>query len=129
MEPNQKVRDGAHVRSFMHMFDRSVSPEDLILLAKADYMGRLGEGEDRAALAEAYQETENSLNAMLREYRDRMSRPYLMGRDLIEAGVSPGPVFSRALDYAHKLRLAGVPKEEQLRQTLGMIRKRDRDEG
>ena len=122
MEPNQKVRDGAHVRSFMHMFDRSASPEDLILLAKADYMGRLGEGEDRAALAEAYQETENSLNAMLREYRDRMSRPYLMGRDLIEAGVSPGPVFSRALDYAHKLRLAGVPKEEQLRQTLGMIR-------
>ena len=69
------------------------------------------------------------VDEMLREYRDRMSRPYLMGRDLIEAGVSPGPVFSRALDYAHKLRLAGIPKEEQLRQTLGMIRKRDRDEG
>ena len=46
-----------------------------------------------------------------------------MGRDLVEAGVQPGPVFTEALEYAHKLRLAGVPKEEQLSQTLGMIRK------
>ena len=123
MEPNKKVRDGAHVRAFMNMFDRSVRPKDLILLAKADYMGRIGEGTDRDALADAYTETENKLNAMLLEYEDRMSRPYLMGRDLIEAGIAPGPVFAGALEYAHKLRLAGVPKEEQLRQTLGMIRK------
>ena len=51
-----------------------------------------------------------------------MAEPYLMGRDLVEAGVKPGPGFTEALAYAHKLRLAGLPKEEQLRQTLGFIR-------
>jgi tRNA nucleotidyltransferase (CCA-adding enzyme) len=57
-----------------------------------------------------------------------MSRPYLMGRDLIKAGVLPGPVFTYALEYAHKLRLAGVSKDEQLSQTLGMIREQTRNE-
>jgi tRNA nucleotidyltransferase (CCA-adding enzyme) len=122
MEPNRKVQDTSGVKSFMKMFDRSVCPGDLILLAKADHLGRIGEGTDPETLAMKYVETESVLRAMLREYEDRMSRPYVMGRDLIEAGVTPGPVFTDALAYAHKLRLAGVPKEEQLRQTLGMIR-------
>ena len=60
---------------------------------------------------------------MLLEYESRMSRPYVSGKDLVDAGVTPGPVYTKALDYAHKLRLAGVSKEEQLSQTLGMIRK------
>ena len=38
--------------------------------------------------------------------------------------MKPGPVFTEALDYAHKLRLAGVPKEEQLRHVLGIIRQK-----
>jgi tRNA nucleotidyltransferase (CCA-adding enzyme) len=122
MEPNRKVQDASGVKSFMKMFDRSVCPGDLILLAKADHLGRIGEGTDRETAAAKYEKTESVLREMLREYEDRMSRPYVMGRDLIEAGLTPGPVFSDALAYAHKLRLAGVPKEEQLRQTLGMIR-------
>ena len=127
MEPNRKVQEGAGVKSFMKMFDRSVCPGDLILLAKADHLGRIGEGADREALAANYEEKESVLRAILREYEDRMSRPYVMGRDLIAAGVAPGPVFTEALAYAHKLRLAGVPKEEQLSQTLGWIRKQNQD--
>lgn len=123
MEPNQKARDGAHIKSFMKMFDRSVNPKDLILLAKADHLGRIGEKSDRGTLEAEYEETGHILESMLAEYEDRMRRPYVMGRDLVEAGVQPGPVFTEALEYAHKLRLAGVPKEEQLSQTLGMIRK------
>ena len=123
MEPNQKARDGAHIKSFMKMFDRSVNPKDLILLAKADHLGRIGEKSDRGTLEAEYEETGHILESMLAEYEDRMRRPYVMGRDLVETGVQPGPVFTEALEYAHKLRLAGVPKEEQLSQTLGMIRK------
>ena len=123
MQPNQKVRDGAHRRSFMKMFDQSVNPKDLILLAKADHLGRIGEKADRKILEAEYEEIGHRLDEMLAEYEDRMNRPYVMGRDLVEAGVQPGPVFTEALEYAHKLRLAGVPKEEQLSQTLGMIRK------
>ena len=126
MEPNQKVRNHSHIRSYMKMYDRSVNPHDLILLAKADHLGRIGEGTDRNALLAEYEEIETLLNKMLLEYQDRMSRPYIMGKDLLEAGITPGPVYSKALAYAHKLRLAGVPKEEQLSQTLGMIRKEDR---
>ena len=49
-----------------------------------------------------------------------------MGRDLVEAGVKPGPGFTEALAYAHKLRLAGLSKEDQLRQTLGYIRRAEK---
>ncbi len=126
MEPNQKAAMDSHVKAFMKMFDRSVCPEDLLLLAKADHMGRVGVREDREALAEAYEATESKLREMLAVYEERMSRPYVMGRDLIEAGEKPGPLFSAALAYAHKLRLAGVPKEEQLKSTLAWIREEKR---
>jgi len=52
-----------------------------------------------------------------------MCRPYVMGRDLIEAGLTPGEDFTQILDYAHKLRLAGVDKDSALRQVLGYARK------
>ncbi len=123
MEPNRKVRDDSHIKSYMKTFDRSVCPEDLLLLAKADYVGRVGEGMHRSGLEAEYGRTEELLKKMLRLYRDRMNRPFLMGRDLIEAGIQAGPVFSDAISYAHKLRLAGLTKEEQLRHTLAWLRK------
>ena len=52
-----------------------------------------------------------------------MAKPFLKGRDLIEAGLAPGPYFSEVLDYAHKLRLAGIDKENALKQTLSYARK------
>jgi tRNA nucleotidyltransferase (CCA-adding enzyme) len=45
-----------------------------------------------------------------------------MGRDLIEAGLKPGEDFTQILEYAHKLRLAGVEKENALKQVLGFAR-------
>ena len=65
-------------------------------------------------VADGYAETESRLREMLALYQDRMSRPYVMGKDLMAAGAEPGPRFTDALTYARKLRLAGVPKEEQL---------------
>ena len=79
---------------------------------------------DVDALAENSRETEAKLREMLAVYEERMKRPYLMGRDLIEAGLEPGPVFSEALAYAHKLRLNGIAKEDQLKQTLGWLQGR-----
>jgi tRNA nucleotidyltransferase (CCA-adding enzyme) len=51
-------------------------------------------------------------------YEEYMSRPHVSGNDLIEAGLTPGKDFSDFLSYAHKLRLAGIEKEEALKQTL-----------
>ena len=122
MKPNMMAECGSGEKSFMKLYDSSVCPEDLLLLAKADHFGRKKTEADREALAAGYAETEKTLQAMLALYRRRMAEPYLMGRDLVEAGVKPGPGFTEALAYAHKLRLAGLSKEDQLRQTLGYIR-------
>lgn len=115
MRPNMLAADRSGSRATARMFDRSVCPEDLLLLAKADHFGKGG--------AEDYGNTEAFLQKRLERFRELMSRQFVQGRDLIEAGIRPGPDFSEALAYAHKMRLAGVPKEEALAQTLAMIRK------
>ncbi len=48
------------------------------------------------------------------------------GKDLIEAGIEPSERFSEYLDYAHRLRLAGVDKASALKQTLALARKTER---
>ena len=55
-----------------------------------------------------------------------MAQPYVMGRDLIDAGLEPGPDFSDFLALAHKLRLAGIPKEDALKQVLAEARRKRR---
>ena len=122
MKPNRMVDDGAQVKSFMKLFDDCACPDDLLLLSRADYLGRQATPEDVPLLAERYASTEQRLRELLGIYRERMARPYLMGRDLINAGVRPGPQMGEALAYAHKLRLAGIPKAEQLSQAMGYLR-------
>ena len=56
-------------------------------------------------------------------YRDMMARPYVAGKDLIDRGIMPGDDFGTILEYAHKLRLAGVSKDDALKQTLSYARK------
>ena len=127
MKPNLLAGSGAHIKSYMRMYDRSVCPEELLLLARADHLGRVGPGSDRAALLSSYAETELRLREMLALYHARMSEPYLQGRDLVDAGLKPGPLFTEALACAHKLRLAGRPKEEQLKQAISFIRKQSKE--
>ena len=43
------------------------------------------------------------------------------GNDLIKEGLKPDKDFSAILAHAHKLRLAGIPLEEQRKQTLGYL--------
>ncbi len=93
---------------WMALFDASVCPEDLILLARAAHTGA----------ADDWPQTEARLRGLYALYRARMDRPCVMGRDLVEAGVQPGPAMGRALKYAHGLRLAGADKAAQLQDTL-----------
>ena len=52
-----------------------------------------------------------------------MARPYVQGADLVEAGFRPGKDFAEALQYAHRLRVAGVEKKAALRQTAAFLSK------
>lgn len=117
MKPNMMVEQHASRKAFMKMFDQSLSPKDLLLLAKADHLGR------GQAVQVSYDETEAFLREQLAVFEELMSRPFVRGADLVAAGVKPGPEFSEALAYAHKMRLAGVEKEHALKQTLAFLRK------
>ena len=115
MRPNMMASVRASRKATSKMFDQSVCPEDLLLLAKADYFGK--------GNAENYSTTEAFLQERLSFFQELMSRPFVQGRDLIEAGIEPGADFNEALAYSHKMRLAGVPKADALAQALAYIRK------
>lgn len=116
MRPNLLADHDAAVKSTNRMFDLSVCPNDLIYLASADLMGRSG--------TESCPDTKAFLFERLKVYNEYMSRPFVSGKDLIENGLKPDRDFSDILAYAHKLRLAGVPKSSAMKQTLAYARKR-----
>lgn len=114
MKPNIAAAANASVKSTNHLFDQAVDPDGLICLAVADDKGRI------TCMPSGYQEA--FLLERLRIYREYMARPYVMGRDLIDAGIAPAGDFSEILAYAHKLRIAGIEKGNALKQTLAYAR-------
>jgi len=115
MAPLIVAVNNSSVKSTNKMFDRSVDPMGLIQLSLADDRGRIS--------ANPIPSSEEFLMDRLAIFNDYMSRPYVMGKDLIDAGLKPGKEFTEILAHAHKLRLAGVPKEDALKQSLGFARK------
>lgn len=110
MKPNITVNHNSSVKATNKMFDSSVAPGDLIQLALCDSIGKLPKENTNNA--------EKFLFKRLEIFNEYMSRPYVMGRDLIEAGITPGESFSNLLELAHKLRLAGVSKQDALKQVI-----------
>ncbi|MBR4077000.1 MAG: HD domain-containing protein [Oscillospiraceae bacterium] len=115
MRPNIAAHNGASVKSTNKLFDEALVPRDLICLALADDRGRIS--------LKPAPSTEVFLMERVAVYEEYLARPYVMGKDLIAAGLTPGKDFSDILAYAHKLRLAGVPKDSALKQTLSYARK------
>ncbi len=113
MLPHTLVSDRPPVKTSNRMFDRCADPEALVWLARADRLG--------TALPPEPDDTPFLLERLAR-YRETMARPYVMGRDLIDAGLKPSERFSGYLEYAHRMRLAGLDKEDALRQTLALAR-------
>ena len=114
MRPNAIAAFGSSVKATNKMYDSVGTPKDLFLFAKCDHFGRICEASSVFH--------EDFLSDRLAIYEDTMAQPYVMGRDLLEAGLSAGPHFSKLLAHAHKLRLSGVKKEEALKQTLAYAR-------
>ena len=114
MKPNTVAGARSSAKTTNRMFDQAVDPEGLLCIALAD---------DRGRISTVHQgDNEEFLRHRLDIFREIMARPYVMGRDLIEAGLTPGAEFTRILGYAHKLRLAGVEKNSALKQTLAFAR-------
>lgn len=115
MKPNMSAYGKARIKSTNKMFDEAASPEDLIAFSAIDKSSEAFEGEGESNL--------QFLKKRLEVYKEYMARPYVKGRDLIDAGITPDEGFKEALEYAHKLRLAGVDKENALKQTVAFHRK------
>ena len=98
------------------MFDSVPDPMALLLLATADIRGQRGAG--------VGDEHTEFLTERLETYREYMSRPCVTGKDLIESGIKADEKFSQLLEYSHKLRLAGVSKDDALKQTLALARQK-----
>lgn len=110
MKPYVMLRACSSLKSFNRLFDESVSPEELLYLAFSDN-------------PKMTEEEKDCLFNKLSEFREIMSRPFVTGKDLIEAGLSPDRSFSELLSFSHKLRLAGISKESALKQTLSLGKK------
>lgn len=115
MKPNTVATARSAEKVTTRMFDRAEDPEALVCIALADDLGRIST--KPTGIHDKF------LRQRLALYREVMARPCVMGRDLIEAGLTPGQDFTELLDLAHKLRLAGVEKEAALKQVLGHARK------
>ena len=110
MQPCQLVRQQSEKNAYMQLFDKSVCPEDLLLLAQADTNGKTG--------GDGFERYCSRLYEMLRAYKDLMALPQVRGADLLAAGMKPGPEIGRAVASAHELHLQGIPKEDALQQVL-----------
>ena len=119
MKPNKLAANNSSIKSTNKLFDASVDPEALICLATSDRLGRIAKNEKCVPY-------EDFLYDRLNIYRDYLSQPYVMGQDLIDAGLTPSSKFSIYLNFAHKLRLAGIDKQSALKQTLALARKEEK---
>ena len=114
MQPNIKADNNSRIKSTNKMFDLSVEPHDLILLAECDSKGKIPIGKVNT----------DFLCDRLNIFHKMMEAPYLTGEDLIAAGFAPCEVFTDILAYAHKLRLSGVSKDHALSQTIWYAKKK-----
>ena len=116
MKPNMAAYSKSAVKNTNRMFDSAAAPEDLVYFAMSDKPVFSGD--------DPFTGDSDFLFERLKLYKETMAKPYVMGRDLIEAGLEPDIRFSELLDYAHKLRLAGIDKETALKQVLAEARKK-----
>ena len=114
MKPNQ-MYNTSKKKSMMKLWDDAIHPNDLILLAKADSLGR--------GIDKDYSEIEMALRASLKDYKELMKEPEVSGKDLIELGLKPGVQFSEYIKLGHKLHLSGLSKEDILKHISNNIKK------
>lgn len=110
MRPNKLYASDSKKKKTRQMFDLSLSPNDLILLSRADASGKLDEPYDENA--------EIWLRRRLQDYRECVARPMVTGKDLIEAGIAPGEAFRGLIARARMLHFSGLEKKRALETVL-----------
>lgn len=115
MKPNMAAYSRTAVKKTNKMFDDAASALDLVYFSMSDKPVFSG--------SDAFTGDPEFLFERLEVYKEIMARPWISGKDLVEAGLTPGKNFSEILEYAHKLRLADIEKASALKQVLAYARK------
>ena len=110
MRPNMLFGAKSKKKKTRQLYDMSVSPNDLILLSRADASGKLDEP--------YREENEAWLRERLEDYHQRLQLPMVTGQDLINAGLKPDKNFSALIQRARMLHFAGLDRKNALRQVL-----------
>lgn len=118
-QPLRLLRQGANEYPFFRLFDRSICPKDLLLLARADLLALPWDSWQEMNLPDM-----DILRRMLDKYRRLTAQPFVRGADLVAAGFAPGPDFGGVLAAAHELHLSGLGREEVLRRSIAMLREK-----
>lgn len=108
MSPAQMYESNSKVKKTNALYDRSVCPNDLILLSCADTAGKGFRCEQKTSFRKW---SFDRLNV----YNERMKQPQVGGKDLMNLGLKPSPMFSGLIYKAHQLHLSGVDKEAILK--------------
>ena len=111
MRPNVLAQAKSRKKKTRELFDLSVCPEDLILLSRADASGKRDKPYDESC--------EIFLRERLEDYYRVLKRPMVTGKDLIDAGLKPGPMFSEWLKRARMLHFSGIERDWALKQVVG----------
>ena len=119
MKPNMVAFNRSKLKVTNKMYDEAEAPEDLMYFASCDKPVMAGDV--------SFTGDETFLKERLEAYREIMAHDHVMGRDMIEAGFEPGELMGEMLEYAHKLRLAGISKDESLKQVISLGKKKLRE--
>jgi len=111
MRPNMLAKSQSKKRKSRMMFDLSLCPEDLILLARADAQGKTDKPYNLA-----YQDF---LNIRLQDYYGVIARGMIGGKDLIAAGFTPGVEMGEAIKRGRVLLFCGLDKRHAIKQLQG----------
>lgn len=122
MIPHQLIKDKSKDKSFYTLYDNCINPNDLILLNKCDDLGR---GIEIIDIVKTEQ-NQILLKEKLKEYRQLMKEPMITGKDLIDLGLKPSPLFKIILDKSHKLHLSGIKKDHILGQVCNSLEGEDK---
>lgn len=94
--------------------DRCVAPNDSIILS---YIDTSKADREELALSE-----DGWWDNRLAVYEKIKKEPEVTSRDLIKLGYKPGPMFKKIIDKCHQIHLAGVDKEDILKQLSSIVK-------
>ena len=108
MLPNKCASDNSRIKKTNKVFYYSIEPKDLIYFSYCD---------------RGNEDNSKYLNERYEEYKSMMLKPYVTGSDLIKAGIKQDKNFHELIEYATKLRLAQVDKDDALKQVVAYYNK------